>query len=247
MEDATKALLIVIGVFFGLMVISAGMLAYSQITQYYRTEEDGQKIQQIVKFNSEYDSYIRDNVRGSELLSLINKVVDYNKREADVEGIEFERMILIINVNGKEEEFQYSKDDGASIIKSCNNIYNDSDLYKISNAVNNIRNYSGYTEVQLKSLAVNIANIFAPDEYPNTTDPRYLSAIQKRNSVIQDTFGKEYDDITNKDELKRAALEYYQYQQFKRAHFDCVKNEVRYNKNTGRIVRLSFKFNGEFE
>lgn len=251
MEDVTKALLIAAGVFLGLMVITMCIFAYTQITDYYRTEQNEEKIKQIIEFNSEYDKYIKDDLRGSELLSLINKVVDYNKREADVEGIEFERMILSIDINGKEKEFQYSKNYGIkqdTIIKSCNNQSSDADLYKISNAVSSIQIYSGYTESQLQSLAVNISNIFAPDEYPSTsTTPSYLSALQKRNSVVKDITGTEYDDVQDKTNLKKATLEYYQYQKFKRAHFDCVQKDIKYNQNTGRIVKLSFKFNGEFE
>lgn len=252
MENATKALLIAAGVFFGIMILSTCIFAYTQITEYYRNEEKEDLIKQTIKFNNEYEAYIRNNVRGNEILSLINKVVDYNKREADMPGIRFQRMILSIDFDGKENEFKYSKDYGLkpeTIIKSCNNNSNDSDLYKISNAVTNIQQYSGYTEKQLQGLAKNISNIFAPDEYTagNKKLVSYQSAVKKRNSVIKEILGVEYDSITDKNSLKKAALEYYQYQQLKRAHFDCIESQVTYNKQTGRIVKLSFKFNGKFE
>lgn len=38
---------------------------------------------------------------------------------------------------------------------------------------------------------------------------------------------------------------YYEYVQFKRAKFDCVETE--YNQQTGRIVKMKFKFTGKFE
>ena len=96
MENATKALLIAAGVFFGLIVLTAAIFAYTQVVNYYRQEDEMIRTEQVIKFNRQYDAYIRDDVRGNELLSIINKIVDYNRRQADAEGIKFERMIIEI-------------------------------------------------------------------------------------------------------------------------------------------------------
>lgn len=258
MENATKALLIAGGVFFGLIILTVSIFAYTQMVNYYRSKEDIIKTEQVIKFNSQYDAYIRNDVRGNDILSLINKIVDYNKREADAEGIRFERMIIEVNLAGKKDEFKYPRKydvDNKEIIMDFNNSKNDNDIYKISKAIQTIRDNTGvnYSEAQLQRLATEISNIFAPDDFPNSdkkdNTPSYISACQKRNSIIEDIIGKKYDDLSNSEKLKlrEATLEYYQYQRFKRAHFDCESEKTVYNQGTGRIVKLVFKFNGKFE
>lgn len=250
MENATKALLIAAGIFFGLLILTLCIYVFSQMTNYFNQTEEERLLAQITKFNSEYEKYETNDVRGNDLLSLINKIVDYNKRQADVDGIKYERMIIVIDVgdissytyDGKVSNVKYNK-----IIKNCHNESNDNDIYAISNAVNTMKSNSGYSEKQLQRLATNISNIFAPYEYSDKTSSSYLQAVQKRNSVVKDIINTKYDDLTstNQQKLEKETLEYYQYQQFKRAHFKCTKTD--YNQHTGRIVRLEFEFNGKIE
>lgn len=40
---------------------------------------------------------------------------------------------------------------------------------------------------------------------------------------------------------------YYEYVQFKRAKFDCDNSKTEYDKKTGRIIKMEFKFTGKFE
>ena len=249
MENASKALLIAAGIFFGLLILTLCVYMFSQLTNYFTQTEEERLLAQITKFNSEYEKYADNDVRGNDLLSLINKIVDYNARQADVDGIRYERMIITIDVrdtssylyDGATGSVKYNKE----IIKNCNNINNDNDIYSISNAVDNME--GKYKKKQLQNLTSNISNLFAPYEYPDPTSPSYLQATQKRNSLVKDIIGTEYDDLTNNNKqiLEKAALEYYQYQQFKRAHFECTG--TTYNQQTGRIVRLEFKFTGKIE
>lgn len=257
MENATKALLMAAEVFFGLIILTLLVILYTAIANYYRTGQEMTRNEQVTKFNSQYDAYIRNDVRGNEILTLVNKIVDYNRREADVEGVKYERMRIQVRFKGKTYEFKYDRNDeeNRSIIIDFNNNTNDSDLEKISKVVKNIQNYTNvtYTEAQLQKLASEISNIFAPEDYPrseqNSLSPYWVTACDKRNFVVKRIIGKEYDTLSSKEKtnLKEATLEYYQYQQFKRAHFNCVDSEVEYNKNTGRIVKLTFEFNGKFE
>lgn len=73
----------------------------------------------------------------------------------------------------------------------------------------------------------------------------YNSAIGKEEYTVSDT------ELTNKttynsiQALKRYVDTYYEYVQFKRAKFDCTS--VEYNQQTGRIIKMTFKFTGKFE
>ena len=65
--------------------------------------------------------------------------------------------------------------------------------------------------------------------------------------------------VTNWNEIKKGSsiieevYKYYEYVQFKRAHFNCTsldgkgKSGVTYDSNTGRIIEMNFVFNGKIE
>lgn len=249
MENATKALLIAAGIFFGLLILTLCIYMFSQISNYYNQTNEEKLKAEIVKFNSEYEKYASNDVRGTDLLSLINKVVDYNKREATDSTQNYQRIEILVDIKGKEEQFKYtgitSGIDYNNLIQNLNNKLNDNNLYLISNAVKSIA--GGYKESQLRRLTTNISNIFAPYSYTDKLSNSYKSAEQKRNSLIKDIIGTNYNDLSadEKKQLEKATLEYYQYEQFKKAHFKCVS--TKYNNDTGRIVYLGFEFTGKFE
>ena len=80
MENASKALLMAGGVLLTMLVISLLLYAWSSISAYQASQDAVKEVQQLAEFNSQYTSYNRDDVQGYELISLINKVIDYNQR-----------------------------------------------------------------------------------------------------------------------------------------------------------------------
>lgn len=85
MENASKALIMAGSVLVALMVISLLVIFFNNIRDLQGVEQNSEKLEQTVEYNKQYDVYAR-NVYGSELLSIANKVVDYNKREAQNKG-----------------------------------------------------------------------------------------------------------------------------------------------------------------
>ena len=67
MENASKALIIAGSVLIALMIIGALVLMFSNLTNYQNTNIDTTRTAQIAQFNSEYETYNRQDVRGSEL------------------------------------------------------------------------------------------------------------------------------------------------------------------------------------
>ena len=110
MENASKALLIAGGVLISIIILSLIVIAYTNISNYYNEDRALTRIEQITKFNNEYTGYVRDDVKGSELLSLVNKIVDYNDRKADPEDIAYEHMRLTIKI-GDTSEFLFDLSD----------------------------------------------------------------------------------------------------------------------------------------
>ena len=88
MENASQALLIAAGILIGLILITMIIYGYDQISNYYNTKEQVKVLEQLSDFNKQYDSYNRDDVRGSDILSLINKIIDYNNFDVFISGAE---------------------------------------------------------------------------------------------------------------------------------------------------------------
>lgn len=82
MENASKALLMAGGVLIALLIIGALVLMFNNLSNYQQAGQVNDKEVQIVEFNNQYETYNRKNVRGSDLYSLLNRVVDYNRRKS---------------------------------------------------------------------------------------------------------------------------------------------------------------------
>lgn len=83
MENASKALLMAGGVLLTILVVSLLMYAISMYSDYQQNQIRLAEIEDTAKFNQQFTNYERDDVLGYEVLSLANKVMDYNNRESD--------------------------------------------------------------------------------------------------------------------------------------------------------------------
>ena len=86
MENAAKALQFAAGLLITLLIISALVYGYSRLSEIKQIEQDNERDQQSADFNLQYEVYNRSGVYGSELLSLANKIGDYNIKQADEQG-----------------------------------------------------------------------------------------------------------------------------------------------------------------
>lgn len=95
MENASKALIMAGGVLIALMVIGILVVFFNNLSDLQRIEQSSEETEQIAEFNKQYDVYARD-VYGSELLSIANKIDDYNKRESTNKG--YSKIELEVNI-----------------------------------------------------------------------------------------------------------------------------------------------------
>lgn len=82
MENASKALIMAGSVLVALIIISLLVAFFNNIKNLQQTEVTGEQVEQAAEFNKPYVAYDRE-VYGSELLSIANKIEDYNKRESE--------------------------------------------------------------------------------------------------------------------------------------------------------------------
>lgn len=86
MENASKALIMAGSILIAIMVISLLVMAYNNLTETMNAKNDEEAIEQVIEFNKQYDVYYRNNLYGSDILSLANKVADYNERQSKEQG-----------------------------------------------------------------------------------------------------------------------------------------------------------------
>lgn len=84
MENASKALLMAGGILIAILTI--GLVAYllNSSGQLLQGEENTDLAEQIEAFNKEYEAYNRKLMRGTDIISIINKVNSNNKKYEDI-------------------------------------------------------------------------------------------------------------------------------------------------------------------
>lgn len=81
MENASKALIMAGGVLVALLVIGLLLLMFNNVGEYQRSQNANKQSSQIAKFNMDFERYNDSKgISGADIVSLINKVNDYNRR-----------------------------------------------------------------------------------------------------------------------------------------------------------------------
>ena len=231
MENASKALLMAAGVLIALVIVGAFMLMMSSLTDYQEKSYQSKADAQTTEFNNQYTGYIRDDIRGSDMFSLMNKVLDYNNRKND-DG--YTEMLIDIDMKGHAKDLLYDKERGNQLVNR--NVYDQKTIGEIRNGVEEIE--KTYQQKYASQLVTEISNIESlltdKDGEQKFVDQKILPINDKKelSSVYHKTLPEIYED----------ALVYYEYVQFKRAVFDCIDSE--YDANTGRIISMNFECTG---
>ncbi len=235
MENASKALLIAAGVLVGLILISMIIIGYRQISSYYVTKEEVKASEQLANFNKQFIPYNRDDVRGTELISLVNKIIDFNSIKMNDTNEEKINISIIIPNNDTYKSFyyKYNETNTTKLVKYGNPAYTENNINTLLDVANQIE--SKYTQGMANKLAANISTVMGD----NTRKTKRDLLVELKIMDDADIYANPNDYVNNTDILK-----YYQYVQFKRAHFDCTSMEYT---NQGRIKKFTFRFNGTFE
>lgn len=253
MENASKALIMAGSVLIALMIIGSLLLMFNNLSNYQNTNVKNTREAQIVEFNNQYETYNRTDVRGSDICSLLNKAEDYNERKSSVgkEGAEIAYTPIEIEV--KIDNYLLSAiasptykgivDSGNNLIKSTVSSYKvtgTTNEFKenVQKEIDTIESKYGGQSIMTK-LVTNISKI-----YDATADEAKIKAYKE-------VTGKTLSITQINNNCKDVCM-YYEYIQFKRVYFDCKsddtgKSGVEYDTNTGRIIKMTFVYNGKIE
>ncbi len=217
MENASKALIMAGGVLISLMVIGLLVLFYNNLSGMQKIKTDSETEQQATEFNKQYDVYARD-VYGSEILSIANKIADYNKREADNKGYTPIDLEVTFTKGLSERYFVENK------------VYSAKDLYDIT------ANKSAKNPICLEEYVKQLGNKTVYSRI-NSSISRQIKKIATMRTNDLQALGIEEADY--KDNL----AEYNQYKnlltQMKETVFKYVKFD--YDENNGRIKKMIYK------
>jgi len=246
-ENASKALIMAGSVLIALMIIGALILTFSNLTAYQETNTRSTRSTQMAEFNSQYETYNRKDVRGSDLYSLLNKAIDYNRRESTAgtnwadkgQEIAYEPMVITFTISDISE----LSADGTNRLftSSTNEVTGKSNDFgnKVKDEIDDLEDTYGQTS--LTNLTTNLTKIFIDD---GADVDKKEEAVKNFNSASRKLTVNNFSEIDEDSTIRSDVYKYYEYIQFKRAHFDCEK--VEYNNQTGRITKMEFKFNGKF-
>lgn len=216
MENASKALLMAGGILIALLIVGALVLMFNQLSAYQKSNSDNLKTSQLVEFNNQFLNFTLDEeIYGYDLISLLNKVTNYNEAEPVANSVEYKEITLKIKL-GKDfaEKYGVNKTAKAFTEEKYEIIKSDGKFSKTINKF--IVMEKNYTLSGMSKLST------------------YYDAIYVDNTkTIKEVLGK--DVIIYKKDVEQ----YREYSEFKKAKFK--NTNIEYYKN-GQVKAISFEF-----
>ena len=219
MENASKFLLMAGGILIALLVISALVLMFNQIGDYEKGKSNTEKVSQVADFNKEFMVFTYDNIQGTDIISLANKIVNFNSKSGMQNSINYDKKIklyLIFGNKNKSGSFAY-KLGGNPVIFTKYSYF--------------IENYSSEF-LQLISKYM---------EYDNKFSIKVMNRLSANYSSLQDGT-KTIKDVTGRSDISQDIIKdipkYREYSEFKGSTFK--NTNIEYDGE--QIVGLSFKF-----
>lgn len=83
MENASKALLMAAGILIGLILLTSGVYLFNTIRASQQAKYTNLSEEQILAFNAEFESYDKQRMYGTDVITVLNKARDNNKRYED--------------------------------------------------------------------------------------------------------------------------------------------------------------------
>lgn len=269
MENASKALLMAGGVILVMLIIGLVIFARSTFSDFYNQESELSEIKDLAEFNLQFTNYNREDVYGYELISLANRIADYNMRFSSDETARndegYSPISMKINITSDPinvtklwsgytapalKAFQLG-----SVLLQTSTINGITDVImkgtsiekaygnsNIASKLAKVKDNLIVTEEEVNS-AVNMGTSLSVDEVRGNLQK---TAVDSFNSIVRDESLKvtTYTEMVNK--LKANDVnQYWEYMQFKKAIFKCIT--LDYNDKTGRVSNIEFEFTGNVE
>lgn len=234
MENASKALIMAGSILIALLVAGMVSMVYSQMSKVEQTKIDVEKNKKVVDYAKTFEQYNKNNIYGSEILSLANLQEDYNFRQAEMKGytninvtVQIIRPIYengIHYINTGKLNIQTIKVGIEKMISDIENFEKNNNGYK-NKKENNKRSVSYYAQLSNRQ----IATLF--DISYSSSENDYDIGERLANYAISPTTYKLLQDIEKYKNLKTS------YAEFKNTSFKC--DNTVYD-GVGRLTSMHF-------
>lgn len=220
MENASDALVMAGTVLISIVIISALVFMFNGIVNYQKTATTAEEEEQKTNFNKEYTSFEKD-LYGSEILSLINKAVDYNEQYQAEGYVPIKIVITVKNGTGNNNRNSFVSAGTYEISTKDSNIVSS----RLLDEINKIKNkYNGDKYLQ-RLVALNDSN-----------------DIKELDRVLGEINGA-YDHVNSTSDIEK----YSEYMEFKRKKFEFTKTVYHgerpgddISSTNGRIVEMHY-------
>lgn len=210
MENASKALIMAGSVLIAMIVISLLVAFFTNLRNLQNIQLSTEQVEQATEFNKQYDVYDR-NVYGSELLSIANKIKDYNIRQAEMN-----------DYTKIELEVTFLKDIDSTLLKK--GTYTHLELIqKIDNIENEINIIGNESITFITKTGEKSSRKISQLSTMRTADIEELGTEQK-----------DYKTQVNKYNTYKTLLTEIKAKVFKSKGFE-------YDKNTGRVIKMKYE------
>lgn len=276
MENASKALLIAGGILLLMILVSLILYVKGTVSEYYASEQQLEDIADTAKFNEQFTNYNRKDVQGYELISLVNKVVDYNERLStegsnDVKAKPIEVIINFWNTGANKytsqqttdatdtKIFQFTYDQKLRLFTN-KTITQNNNINSLKDILDNIKEIEDSNK-NIPTLTKSINSIYGV-QLTGTNDndkEKMLKAISAFNTSIgykkylnankeytYDEVKKAYNDILSDSDYKKEDI--YRYYEYTQFRKAYFEcKKLDYDSTTGKVNSLEFTFTGEIE
>ena len=214
MENAAKALTIAGTILISVLVISAVVFMYRDLTSVKRQDAENQKVQEITDFNKSFES-LDKTLNGAKILSLANKIQDYNEKYVNRMQEGYNKITLYIDNsdsnNGTEWSEYYSE-----LQKKVDTMMND--RYISANYLEALK--------EAKDVKSNAGSLHLDREQADET------LKELREKLGNTRFSEAENEYINDYKI------YEQYLKIKKQTFKPAG--IEYDERNGRITKMSY-------
>ena len=267
MENASKALLIASGILLAMLMVSVIIFAWGKFSDFYNNQDEIDETEELAKFNSQFTNFNREKVHGYELLSLVNKISDYNMRYSSDAKNNFQynsiSMEVVLgepkNKDKFEQDFYYPSTEEYTHLFTPTTYRQNGIITELAEIVKNqtavekecggsdkasklAKSLSELLESENNNQVEIYANSVGETDLGKAKDAMQKAALENFKYItdggnITGVASYNYGDMKNY--LKQKIMPYYEYNQFKKSIFECT--DVGFD-NLGRVSSMTFEF-----
>lgn len=215
MENASKALIMAGGVLIGILIIGLIVVSYRQLAGLANTEHQKEVVNQQKNYNAQWEKY-NGTIYGTDVLSMVNQMEDYNKTQAENDGYAY----ITAKIAIKQE------------VKSTEVLSNSTEVKRIIPKVELKKNQ--YTAENMYTILKNIEEAIEKIKKIKIEGKTISSLASMRVSDLKNHYGD-----AKAEEIQKETLAYKEvvelYKEIKSKKF---KASLKYDDITGRITEI---------